>query len=152
MLGLAWDPGYLRSFKGMAMLAQILVAGIGGIISLITGAGFEQFIFWSVFCISGVLLFAALTNITNILEAKIPYFGKLRLYYLLVWIVLTSICLIIEIVTFLVSFVYIILNIGLLMALVIDLVITWRTGVTIVTMPTSSSVENLEPGAGPERF
>ena len=24
MLGLAWDPGYLRSFKGIAMLAQIV--------------------------------------------------------------------------------------------------------------------------------
>jgi len=150
MLGLAWDTGFLRTFKGMAMSGQIVISLIGGVLSFITGAGFEKFIYCSVICITGLLLFTHVSNLTNLVEAKIPYLGKLRLFYLLIWIVLTVICLIIDIIAFLTSFLYVFLNIGLVIALGIDLAITYRgtsSGGPAATLGVgASSTENLESG------
>ena len=42
-------------------------------------SAFEQFIFWGVLCITGLLLFTHVTNLTNVVEAKIPYLAKMVL-------------------------------------------------------------------------
>eukprot|EP00088_Acartia_fossae_P009101 TRINITY_DN14399_c0_g1_i10.p1 TRINITY_DN14399_c0_g1~~TRINITY_DN14399_c0_g1_i10.p1 ORF type:complete len:155 (-),score=1.14 TRINITY_DN14399_c0_g1_i10:413-877(-) len=149
MLGLGWDPQYIRTWKGMAMLSQVIVGAVGGVISFIAGARFEQFIFWSVLIITGVLLFTQITNLTNIVEAKIPYLGKLRLGYLVVWCGLIGICLVIEFFTFITSLIYILLNFGLLLAMGVDLAITWRSGGAVSgNIGGSTSTENLESEHG----
>ena len=69
------------------MIIQVGVGAVGGVLSLlplplIGGNGFEEFIFWTSFFVSGFFLLTHITNLTQSLESKIPQLRNIvRLKY-----------------------------------------------------------------------
>merc|ERR1712106_1027663 len=91
ILGLTWDPAFLRTRAGMTMAVESGVGVLGAVISIVLGNGFESFLYWSTFFISGMFLFTHVTSLTQVLEAKIPSIAKILLGYLAAWSVMLAI-------------------------------------------------------------
>jgi len=91
ILGLTWDPAFLRTRAGMTMAVESGVGVLGAVISIVLGNGFESFLYWSTFFISGMFLFTHVTSLTQVLEAKIPSIAKIHLGYLAAWSVMLAI-------------------------------------------------------------
>merc|ERR1712212_966326 len=82
VLGLTWDPSFLRTRAGMTMAVESGVGALGAVISIVLGNGLESFLYWSTFIISGMFLFTHITSLTQVLESKIPPIAKIHLGYL----------------------------------------------------------------------
>jgi len=145
-MGLTWDTAFLRTVPGMAMSAEVVLGGVGGVIGIILASGFESFIFWTTVIISGIFLFTHVTNLTQTAEAMFPFFAKMHLGYLGIWTGMLLIDFIICILTFKLIGVVVFL---LLISFLVDLFMKyrkWKSGTTTTTdtaAPTSpASVES----------
>lgn len=90
-MGLAWNLDFVKGTHGMAMLAQVVLALVGGIVNIFFGTGFLGFVFWTTLFISGVLLFLHIFNAAQSLENAFPYLTKIELGYALIWGIFTAI-------------------------------------------------------------
>lgn len=94
-MGLQWNPDFIRTPPGFAMLGQTLFSIVGAICCIITfvwATGFFAFTFWSSFFISGALTLAHVCNLAQSIEAKFPYFAKVQLFYVGIWTGLYLLC------------------------------------------------------------
>ena len=77
VLGLTWDPDFVRTKSGMIMITESAVGLLGGVVGFVLANGLESFLYWSSFVISGIFVFTHVTNLTPSLESKLPALAKI---------------------------------------------------------------------------
>ena len=76
IMGLTWDPTFIRTRAGMTLAVEALVGLVAGLFGFVFGIGFESFLYWGAAIISGFFLFTHVTNLTQSLESKFPWIMK----------------------------------------------------------------------------
>ena len=76
LLGLTWDPTFLRTRAGMSLALESGVGLVGALIGFVFANGFESFLMWGAFFASGFFLFTHVTNLTQSLESRFPFLAK----------------------------------------------------------------------------
>ena len=77
ILGLTWDPAFLRTRAGMTLALESGVGLLGALVGFVLANGFESFLMWGAFFASGFFLFTHVTNLTQSLESRFPYLVKI---------------------------------------------------------------------------
>merc|ERR1711872_628594 len=85
LLGLTWDPTFLRTRAGMTLALESGVGLLGALLGFVFANGFESFLMWGAFFISGFFLFTHVTNLTQSLESRFPFLAKVHLVYMAAW-------------------------------------------------------------------
>ena len=83
LLGLTWDPTFLRTRAGMSLALESGVGLVGALIGFVFANGFESFLMWGAFFASGFFLFTHVTNLTQSLESRFPFLAKVVRFFLL---------------------------------------------------------------------
>eukprot|EP00092_Neocalanus_flemingeri_P044099 GFUD01048774.1.p1 GENE.GFUD01048774.1~~GFUD01048774.1.p1 ORF type:complete len:166 (+),score=29.76 GFUD01048774.1:57-500(+) len=143
VFGLTWDPTFLKTRAGMTMTVESAVGLLGAVISIVLGNGFESFIYWSTFFISGFFLFTHVTNLTQVLESKVPAIAKIHLGYLAIWTVMLAIACIYRFVAW--NFISI-FSWVLLFAFLIDLFFKYRSSPSSTAAPGPATPAAAEAG------
>ena len=92
LLGLTWDPTFLRTRAGMSLALESGVGLVGALIGFVFANGFESFLMWGAFFASGFFLFTHVTNLTQSLESRFPFLAKvvriflLKCFFQFIWI------------------------------------------------------------------
>lgn len=86
IMGLTWDPAFIRTRAGMTLAVEALVGLVAGLFGFVFGIGFESFLYWGAAIISGFFLFTHVTNLTQSLESKFPWIMKVHLAYMAAWV------------------------------------------------------------------
>ena len=92
LLGLTWDPTFLRTRAGMSLALESGVGLVGALIGFVFANGFESFLMWGAFFASGFFLFTHVTNLTQSLESRFPFLAKvvrffcLSVFFQFIWI------------------------------------------------------------------
>ena len=84
MLGLTWNPQYLRSRDGILMSVQTGTGLLGGIVSAGLSVQMESFIYWMTFLVSGIFLLSFCSSLIQTLEEKIPQFHKIVIFLIII--------------------------------------------------------------------
>ena len=77
VLGLTWDPSFLRTRAGMTLALESGVGLLGALVGFALANGFESFLMWGAFFASGFFLFTHVTNLTQSLESRFPLLIKI---------------------------------------------------------------------------
>lgn len=77
IMGLTWDPAFLRTRAGITLALESGVGLLGALIGFVLANGFESFLMWGAFFASGFFLFTHVTNLTQSLESRFPYLAKI---------------------------------------------------------------------------
>merc|ERR1711915_298055 len=119
-------------------------AGLAGaILAIFLGNGFESFLYWFAFFISGFFLLTHVTNLTQTLESKVPAIAKIHLFYLAAWCVMLALDVIYRFVVWnLIS----IFSWVLLVAFFLDLFFKYRSSKAGTAGPPPATPATVESG------
>ena len=89
---------YVRSYRGMVVIAETAFGLIGAIVTIIAGTDFWSLVFWSTLTISGTILSLNIVNTCQALHAQYSFLAKVEFGYVAVWALLYLIGTIISVV------------------------------------------------------
>jgi hypothetical protein len=77
VMGLTWDPAFLRTRSGMILALESLVGIVGALIGFVFANGFESIQLWGAIIVSRFFLFTHVTNLTQSLESRFHHLTKI---------------------------------------------------------------------------
>ena len=79
---------YVRSYRGMIVIAETAFGLIGALVTIAAGSDFWSLVFWSTLIVSGTILSLNIVNTCQALHVQFSFLTKVEFGYVAVWALL----------------------------------------------------------------